>query len=53
MDHAVFSIEKVKEAVARAMALGADRETALLSAAQSLCIDVESVREALAISEAA
>lgn len=51
MDHAVYSIEKVREAVARALILGAGRETAVHAAAQSLGISVEAVREALAISE--
>jgi hypothetical protein len=53
MDHAVYSIEKVREAVARALNLGAMQEAAERSAAQALGISVEAVREALAISEAA
>lgn len=51
MDHAVISIEKVREAVARAITLGATLEAAERSAAHALGIAVESVRDALAISE--
>lgn len=47
MDHAVYPIEKVLEAFARALALDTDRETAAHAAAQSLGIDVESVRTAV------
>lgn len=53
MDHAVYSIEKVREAVARAVALGAGQEAAERSAAQALGIPAEAVREALALSEMA
>jgi hypothetical protein len=49
MDHAVYPIEQVREEVKRALALGGSREAAERTAAQSLCIPVEAVREALAL----
>lgn len=45
MDHAVYSIEKVRGAVERAVALGAPQAEAERSAAQALGITVEAVRE--------
>lgn len=51
MDHAVYPIEKVKAAFARALDLNPDREAAAAAAAQSLGITVEAVRDAVAISE--
>ncbi|QRF60200.1 hypothetical protein [Variovorax paradoxus] len=53
MDFAVISIEKVKDALARALALGQDRKAAMHAAAQSLGITVEAVREAIDISDSA
>lgn len=53
MDFAVISIEKVKDALARALALGQDQDqdAAERAAAQALGITVEAVRDAVAISE--
>jgi len=51
MDFTVISIEKVKEAFARALALGQGQEAAERAAAQALGITVEAVRDAVAISE--
>ena len=45
MDFTVIPIEKVRAALARALALHADREEAIRVAAQSLGIAVESVRD--------
>lgn len=46
MDHAVYSIETVRAAFARALTLNpADREAAARSAAQALGITVEAVRD--------
>lgn len=53
MDFTVISIEKVKAAHARALALGQDREAAMHAAAQALAITVEAVREAIEISDSA
>jgi hypothetical protein len=52
MDHAVYPIEKVLEAFARALALDTNREAAAHAAAQSLGINVESVRAAVGQQEA-
>jgi hypothetical protein len=45
MDFAVYPIEKVKAAFARALTLNPDREAAASAAAQALGITVEAVRE--------
>jgi hypothetical protein len=44
MDFAVYPIEKVKAAFARALTLNPDREAAASAAAQALGITVEAVR---------
>lgn len=50
MDYTVYSIKQVKDAIARALALGRDQKAAERAAAQALGITVEAVREAFAIS---
>lgn len=51
MDYTVYPIKQVKDALARALALGRDQEAAERAAAQALGITVEAVRDAVAISE--
>lgn len=45
MDFTVMPIQRVHDALARALALHPDREAAIRTAAQSLEIPVETVRE--------
>jgi hypothetical protein len=49
----IVSIEKVRAAYARALALSRDHEAACAAAAQALGIAVESVRDAIAMESAA
>ena len=51
MDFTVISIEKVKAALARAVAFGHDQDAAERAAAQALGITVEAVRDAIEISD--
>lgn len=51
MDFEILTIEKIQGAFERALELSSDRDLAMRAAAQSLNIPVESVRDALAISE--
>lgn len=53
MDHTVMPIEKVLSAYVRARALHPDHEAACAAAAQALGIAVESVRDAVAMSQGA
>lgn len=53
MDFTVIPIEKVKAAFARALALNPDRDAAARAAAQALGVPLETVRDALALSEGA